>query len=49
MKLDNTYPQELLSTEDWQVLMSFFELLIAADKKEKVMKYGLCQETRPLS
>ena len=46
MKLNTSSPQELLSTEDWQTLTSFFELLIEADKKEKVMKYEPNQETK---
>jgi hypothetical protein len=49
MENNITYPQELLSSEDWQTLTSFFELLIEADKKEKVMKYGSKQETQSLS
>jgi hypothetical protein len=49
MEFNTAYPQESLSVEDWQALTSFFELLIEADKKEKVMKYELEQKTMPIS
>jgi len=35
MKSDADYPQESLSLEDWQSLVSFFELLIKTDKENK--------------
>ena len=49
MELNTDYPRELLSVEDWQALMSFFELLIEVDKKEKVTKYEPNQKTMPIS
>lgn len=49
MAFDTFCPQEQLTSEDWQSLISFFELLIQADKKEKVLKYEPDQEATPVS
>jgi len=46
MKSDIVNPQEGLSVEDMQSLVSFFELLIEADQKEQlcINQKGKCDE-----
>lgn len=44
MKPNDRYPQESLSTEDWQALSSFFELLIQADKESSEQVRKTCHD-----